>query len=219
MILNRIGKISLALVLLAMILAIILWLKDHNNKNNAYSEVSQRDAFRSYELILGAENAPVSLVMYYNYSCVHCRDFFNTQFPQIKENYIDSGLVKLILRPTNLTNNANIQSSLELLLCLSKMGLFDIIHEIFLTDYNVIYARDYKLFENELLQGNAELEQCLMTGDSKQIIEDNNYDMDILQFKGTPLFLVGKTIVKGKPSNKDLDDLLKKEIKKQVEVQ
>lgn len=47
---------------------------------------------------LGKEDAPVTIIEYASLTCSHCADFHAEAFEKIKENYIDTGKVKLIYR-------------------------------------------------------------------------------------------------------------------------
>lgn len=50
------------------------------------------------EMTMGDPDAPITMVEYAMYTCSHCADFNRDVFPEIKENYIDTGKVKLIFR-------------------------------------------------------------------------------------------------------------------------
>ena len=50
------------------------------------------------ELVLGKEDAPVTLVEYASMTCGHCAAFHNKVFPVLKEKYIDTGKVRFIMR-------------------------------------------------------------------------------------------------------------------------
>ena len=50
------------------------------------------------ERTMGAADAPVTLVEYAMFTCPHCASFHATVFPRIKENYIDTGRVRLVYR-------------------------------------------------------------------------------------------------------------------------
>ncbi|MFV0243712.1 MAG: DsbA family protein [Qingshengfaniella sp.] len=50
------------------------------------------------EMALGAEDAPVTVVEYASFTCNHCAAFHENQFKDIKENYIDTGKVRMIFR-------------------------------------------------------------------------------------------------------------------------
>lgn len=50
------------------------------------------------EMSLGKANAPITVIEYASFSCVHCAAFNNEVFPQIKAKYIDTGQVRWIFR-------------------------------------------------------------------------------------------------------------------------
>lgn len=48
--------------------------------------------------VLGNADAPVTIVEYASMTCGHCANFHNNTLPVIKENYIDTGKVRMIVR-------------------------------------------------------------------------------------------------------------------------
>lgn len=50
------------------------------------------------DMVMGDENAPVTIIEYASMTCPHCAAFHKETLPAIKEKYIDTGKVKLILR-------------------------------------------------------------------------------------------------------------------------
>lgn len=50
------------------------------------------------DIILGDENAPVTVIEYASYTCPHCANFHGDQFQKLKADYIDEGTVKFIHR-------------------------------------------------------------------------------------------------------------------------
>jgi protein-disulfide isomerase len=50
------------------------------------------------EQALGSEDAPVTIVEYASMTCSHCATFHVRTYPALKEKYIDTGQVRLIMR-------------------------------------------------------------------------------------------------------------------------
>ncbi|WP_411957422.1 DsbA family protein [Paracoccus homiensis] len=50
------------------------------------------------DITLGAEDAPVTIVEYASFTCGHCANFHEENFPKLKEEYIDTGKVKFVQR-------------------------------------------------------------------------------------------------------------------------
>lgn len=53
---------------------------------------------RADDMVLGNPKAKVTVVEYASASCPHCAHFANTDFPQFKKAYIDTGKVRFVLR-------------------------------------------------------------------------------------------------------------------------
>jgi len=49
-------------------------------------------------IISGNENAKITIIAYESLTCSHCADFHKNVYPQIKKEYIDTGLAKIEFR-------------------------------------------------------------------------------------------------------------------------
>jgi len=49
-------------------------------------------------IISGNENAKITIIAYESLTCSHCADFHNDVYPQLKKEYIDTGLAKIEFR-------------------------------------------------------------------------------------------------------------------------
>lgn len=60
---------------------------------------SAETAARPIEVMaMGAEDAPVTVIEYASLTCPHCARFHTDVFPRLKENYIEPGNVRFIVR-------------------------------------------------------------------------------------------------------------------------
>ncbi len=65
----------------------------------AASAVSDEVAeFNVVEMVQGNPDAPVELIEYASYTCPHCAAFHSNQYQELKENYIDTGLIRFVYR-------------------------------------------------------------------------------------------------------------------------
>ena len=49
-------------------------------------------------IISGNENAKITIIIYESLTCSHCADFHKEVYPQLKKEYIDTGLAKIEFR-------------------------------------------------------------------------------------------------------------------------
>jgi len=54
--------------------------------------------FLNRDMVMGDPNAPVEIIEYASLTCNHCATFHNNVLPKIKEDYIDTGKAKLVMR-------------------------------------------------------------------------------------------------------------------------
>jgi protein-disulfide isomerase len=50
------------------------------------------------EMVMGNDDAPVTVIEYASFTCPHCGNFHRTVFDEFKENYIDTGKVRFVYR-------------------------------------------------------------------------------------------------------------------------
>ena len=49
-------------------------------------------------IISGNENAKITIIAYESLTCSHCANFHKNVYPQLKKEYIDTGLAKIEFR-------------------------------------------------------------------------------------------------------------------------
>lgn len=57
---------------------------------------SLEDAIR--EMVVGKDDAPLTIIEYASLGCPHCANFHHDTYPQLKADYIDTGKVRMIFR-------------------------------------------------------------------------------------------------------------------------
>jgi len=62
------------------------------------SDVEEADIALVPDRVLGAEDAPVTVIEYASYTCPHCATFHMDQFKKLRAEYVEAGKVRLIHR-------------------------------------------------------------------------------------------------------------------------
>ncbi|MEX0280692.1 MAG: DsbA family protein [Arenibacterium sp.] len=101
---NRLIAVSLALVALAIGAFLSLGRTGPTTPevsglvSAAFAQDADIDTSSVIEMSVGSPDAPITLIEYASYTCPHCASFHKGAYQQIKENYIDTGKVRLIYR-------------------------------------------------------------------------------------------------------------------------
>lgn len=68
------------------------------NAANAQTSNEEVDTSRVYPLVLGNPDAAVTVMEFASYTCPHCATFHDTTFQQLKQEYIEPGLIRFEYR-------------------------------------------------------------------------------------------------------------------------
>ncbi|MEQ8935603.1 MAG: DsbA family protein [Amphiplicatus sp.] len=151
------------------------------------------------DMILGAADAPVTIIEYASVTCPGCAQFNERVFPAIREKYIDTGKVRLIFRefPTAPAEFSYIGSVLAR--CAAEKGgtdaYFAVTDTLFRTQRAWIYGDDPKA---ELLKvagqaglDGAAFDACLKRQDLIDAINEGAKEAgETYGVTGTPTFIV-----------------------------
>lgn len=90
------------------------------------------ERFRLKEIVVGNPNAPKKLIIYFSYTCPHCREFHIKEFPQFKQKYIDTGKIKVEFR--NYIDDQGAYESAQIIRCTCKdsVDMYEKLSEIVL---------------------------------------------------------------------------------------
>ncbi|WP_281980918.1 DsbA family protein [Thalassorhabdomicrobium marinisediminis] len=64
----------------------------------AATDTAEAEQFDVTEMVQGDPDAAVQVIEYASYTCPHCATFHANQYPQLKENYIDTGKIGFTYR-------------------------------------------------------------------------------------------------------------------------
>lgn len=148
------------------------------------------------DMTLGQSDAPVEVIEYGSFTCPHCAAFEDEVFPQIKENYIDTGKVKFTFREAYF-NKFDMWASL-MARCGGEMKYFGIVDMIYGTQNE--WAR--KGSEAEVADAlrkigrlagieNDTLDACMSDGEQlKALVTWYQANVEEDGFNSTPSFVI-----------------------------
>lgn len=148
------------------------------------------------DIVLGDPNAPVAIIEYASFTCPHCKNFHEGTFKKLKQNYINTGKVKFILRDVYFDRYGLWAAMVAR--CDNSNRFYGIVDEIFRkqsewTDgaENIDIANNLRKIGLAAGMDSEKISVCLNDGDMAQALVDvyqTNVERD--QISSTPSFLI-----------------------------
>jgi len=161
--------------------------------------------FTDDDPVLGDPDAPVTIVEWSDFECPFCARFFKNTLPQIKENYIDTGKVKLVYRdyPLGFHDPLATQEAMAAN-CAREQGddeTYFAYHDLIFntTTGNGRGLQTEQLYElaGQLDLDTAKFRTCVESEKYKDEIAKDMADGQAAGIRGTPGFLVNGQLVSG----------------------
>ena len=150
--------------------------------------------------ILGEEDAPVTMVEFSDFQCPYCARFFEQTFPQLKENYIKTGKVKLAFRHLPLSFHQYAQKTAEASECANEQGKFWEYHDTVFSNQDQLSDTILSIWAGEIGLDVKKFDDCLESGKYKEKVQADSNDAGSYGVSGTPSFFVnGKLLVGAQP--------------------
>ncbi|AKS47593.1 Protein-disulfide isomerase [Octadecabacter temperatus] len=172
------------------------WFMNRSPANADIAPVEEAAAFDVVEMIQGNPDAAVQVVEYASYTCPHCANFHADQYPQIKENYIDTGLIGFTYREVYFDQPGLWASMVAR--CGGEMRFFGISNLLYENQQDWARAGDGAAIAQALRNigkvaglSDEELDVCMTDADQAQTLMAwyrTNGDADNVQ--GTPTFRI-----------------------------
>lgn len=167
------------------------------------------------DMVMGAPNAPITIIEYASLTCPHCANFHTGSLPQIKEQYIDRGLVKFIYRDFPLDRAALWASMLAR--CSGPERYFGFLDVLFRQQNTWARGNDAQAIQDNLKRlarlggfSDATFSSCL----SDKAVETAVLDQSLkgereFKISSTPTLIINGNKHTGSISFEDIDKVLK----------
>jgi len=154
-------------------------------------------------MVLGAPDAPVTLIEYASVTCGHCAQFHNEVLPAIKRDYVDTGKLKFVFRefPTPPANLA--VAGFAIARCAGPEAYFDVLDDIFEAQPGILQAARQgaarpaleAIAERHGIAGKEAFEACLNDSEIRSAIADTVMSGEKFDVSATPtLILEGRKL-------------------------
>lgn len=151
------------------------------------------------DIVYGSDSARITVFMYSSYNCHFCTKFLNETYPQLKDEYIDSGKVRFVIKLVEFSKDEYLINSIKTAVCINKFGDFEMLNKLLLTDPSVVYTKEFNEVIDEFIEKDSFVAECMLSGEADSYILSNVLEFKDLKLTGTPSFIVKKKQTQGKP--------------------
>lgn len=139
--------------------------------------------------ILGNTNAPITLVVFTDYLCPNCQWFYNNILPEFKKKYIDTGIVRLVLRDLPLNDQA--RSAAKGTHCAGAQGMYWQMHNALFENQTKMKEGKLKVVAEKISLNKKEFLWCMKSDRFKERIDRDVNDADKARISEVPTFIMG----------------------------
>lgn len=200
-------------LLLVCVAAVLWWLSGRTQRHLRFSKTEVEVVENDIDVVYGSDSARITVYMFVSYTCQHCHRFLTSDLPQIQQQYIDSGLLRFVIKPIDLAENRDMMSALQLTGCMNRDGNADDILELLITEPTAVYTDEFRQLIDDIINTNPELAECLVADDFSSV-KQNNQLFSAIGSKGTPIFVVGGHVYKGRRSSDKFTEIIEYELNK-----
>jgi protein-disulfide isomerase len=158
------------------------------------------------DMILGNENAPVTIIEYASMTCPHCAHFHKETYPELKKKYIDTGKVRFIFREFPLDQLA--AAAFMLARCGGKDRYFPLIETLFQQQQDWVVQRPLAPLQAISKQAGISeqgFNECLKNQQVLDGIEDVRQRATKLGVQSTPTFFINGKLFRGAVTMAELE--------------
>ncbi|MBI4360631.1 DsbA family protein [Candidatus Micrarchaeota archaeon] len=167
-------------------------------------QVDYRDLIQDFAGAEGDENAPVTIVEFSDYQCPFCRSFFESSLPQIREQYVNTGKVRIVFKDFPLSFHPDAPKAAEAARCAGDQGKYFDMHDAIYQGQGpanlgtvTINESVYATYAKQLGLNEAQFQTCLDSGKFTQAVQGDFAQGVAAGVSGTPSFYVNNQLLVG----------------------
>ncbi|MBI2065013.1 MAG: DsbA family protein [Candidatus Yanofskybacteria bacterium] len=185
-------------------------------QGNVKADVSVDD-----DPFLGNKNAKVTIIEFSDYQCPFCRTFWKESFGQLKEEYIDTGKVKLVYRDYPLSFHAMAMPLAQASECADDQGKYWGMHDKIFAEQEKLgqgtvqfTVQDIKRWASEIGVDKGSFNQCLDSAKYKAEVDKDTADGTAAGVNGTPSFFINGRLTVGAQPYSVFKSMIEEELNK-----
>ncbi len=170
---------------------------DEGTTDGAVAVYVESDYYDEDDPMIGDEDATVTIVEFSDFQCPYCSRFYTDAYLSIKENYIDTGKVKLVFRDFPLSFHSEAEPAALAAECAHEQDMFWEFHDMIFENQDDMSSSAYLAWATELGMDIDQFSECVEAETyASEVSEDYNAGGQ-LGVTGTPGFFINGELVVG----------------------
>ena len=148
----------------------------------------------------GEKNAPITIVEFSDFQCPFCGRFYTETLPQLEQEYIKTGKVKLVYRHLPLSFHPQAHTAAQASECANDQGKFWEYHDLIFKNQQRLGEEPWNELAQQLNLDVSAFKTCLESGKYKQKVDRDNTEAAQYGASGTPTFFInGQKLIGAQP--------------------
>lgn len=164
--------------------------------------------------VMGSKDAPVTMIEFSDFQCPYCERFYSQTLPQLEENYIKTGKVRLVFRDFPLSFHQYAQKAAEASECANEQGKFWEYHNKLYENQAALDVDSLKKYAKDLGLDSSKFDQCLDSGKMASEVQKDFTDGQSYGVSGTPSFFINGIELVGAQPYSAFQQLIEQELNK-----
>lgn len=142
---------------------------------------------------LGSIKAPVTLVEFTDYQCPFCKRYHEETLPAVMKEFVDKGLVRLVVRDLPLPIHPNAVKAAQAAHCADEQGKFWPMQDALFRNGNDLAPERIPTYASTAQADPEPFRQCFASDRHLDKIQASSIEAGQLGITGTPTFVIGKS--------------------------
>ena len=145
------------------------------------------------EPALGDASAPLTIVEFSDFECSYCRRFHEQVMPQLKSEYIDTGLVRFVHKDLPLPFHPHALPAAAAARCAGEQNRYWDLYAALFDQQNCLNCKGVLAIATEEQLNTAALQACMERKSTVALINANRSEASLHNISATPTFVIGPT--------------------------
>ena len=145
------------------------------------------------EPALGEASAPITIVEFSDFECSYSRRFHEQVMPQLKSEYIDTGLIRFVHKDLPLPFHPHALPAAAAARCASEQNRYWDLYAALFDQQNCLNCKGVLAIATEEQLNTAALQACMERKSTVALINANRSEASLHNISATPTFVLGPT--------------------------